>query len=146
MEKEFKDTMNKVWEAVKKVSLDAYEKGREYTQIAELKIKINSYNKEKNNLYAEIGQIVHEAVSSGEKDLCGKGDVSAKCKKIDKIIERVNALEFEIKCIKEEHGIKEEELNEVAKKATAEQQSKEDAEKRSEKKKTETVKKKEQKK
>ncbi len=119
MEKEFKDTMNKVWEAVKRISQDAYEKGKEYTMIAELRLKINSYNKEKNNIYSEIGQIVYDAHLTGEKELLEKGDLKSKCNKIDKISDKINTLEFEIKCIKEEHGIKDEDLEEVKKKAAA---------------------------
>ena len=113
-ENENKGTMHKVWDKVKKISSEAYEKGREYTAIAELKIKISSLNKEKNNLYAEMGEYLYDLISRKEEDICNRTEIKARYEKISDINEKINNLEFDINRIKEEHDIDDADLKRMA--------------------------------
>ena len=124
-EKESKGTIHKVWEKVKQFGTEAYEKGKEYTAITELKIKINSFNKEKHNLYGEIGECVFDLMERKETKLEEKTEIKARYDKICAIKEKISNLEFEIDKIKQEHDIDDEELEPMVKKET-EQKSKEE--------------------
>ena len=113
-ESENKGTMHKVWDKVKKFSSEAYEKGREYTAIAELKIKISSLNKEKNNLFTEMGESLYDLISRKEEDICSRTEIRARFEKINVINEKINNLEFDINRIKEEHNINDADLKRMA--------------------------------
>ena len=146
-ESENKGTMHKVWDKVKKFSSEAYEKGREYTAIAELKIKISSLNKEKNNLFTEMGESLYDLISRKEEDICNRTEIRARFEKINVINEKINNLEFDINRIKEEHNINDADLKRMAEeeeKAKAKEKEKESARKEKEEKK-ETEEKKEKK-
>ena len=146
-ESENKGTMHKVWDKVKKFSSEAYEKGREYTAIAELKIKISSLNKEKNNLFTEMGESLYDLISRKEEDICSRTEIRARFEKINVINEKINNLEFDINRIKEEHNINDADLKRMAEeeeKAKEKEKEKESARKEKEEKK-ETEEKKEKK-
>jgi len=113
-EAENKGTMYKVWDKLKKISSEAYEKGKEYTAIAELKIKISSLNKEKNNLYAEMGEILFELIGRKEEDICNRTEIRSRYEKICVINDKIGNLEFDINRIKEEHNINDADLKRVA--------------------------------
>lgn len=138
-ENENKGTMHKVWDKVKKISSEAYEKGREYTAIAELKIKISSLNKEKNNLYAEMGEYLYDLISRKEEDICNRTEIKARYEKISDINEKINNLEFDINRIKEEHNIDDADLKRLAEEEKEEEEKakkeKDDKKKADEKKK-----------
>jgi uncharacterized membrane protein YukC len=139
-ESENKGTMHKVWDRVKKISSEAYEKGREYTAIAELKIKISSLNKEKNNIYTEMGETLYDLINRKEEDICSRTEIRARYDKINGINEKIKNLEFDINRIKEEHNINDADLRRMAEEEEkeAERKEKEDKKEAQEKKEKKT--------
>ena len=139
-ESENKGTMHKVWDRVKKISSEAYEKGREYTAIAELKIKISSLNKEKNNIYTEMGETLYDLINRKEEDICSRTEIRVRYDKINGINEKIKNLEFDINRIKEEHNINDADLRRMAEEEEkeAERKEKEDKKEAQEKKEKKT--------
>ncbi|TYB30901.1 MAG: hypothetical protein FXF47_06880 [Candidatus Mcinerneyibacterium aminivorans] len=112
-EKEFKDRVNKVWSKVKKISKEAYEKSKEYAIIAELKIKQNSLEKNKASLFKEMGEIVFDLIQEEEENIEKKEQILSKYRDIEDINEKINEVMLEIKRVKEEYNLKQEEIEKI---------------------------------
>ena len=112
-EKEFKDRVNKVWSKVKKISKEAYEKSKEYAIIAELKIKQKSLEKNKANLFKEMGETVFELIKSEEKNIEDKEQILSRYRDIEEINDEINEVMLEIKRVKEEYNLKQEEIENI---------------------------------
>jgi len=111
--KDIKNTVNKVWNSVKKISKEAFEKSKEYAIIAELKIKQKSLQKDRNRIYRNLGEIVFDLIKETEKNIENKEQVLSRFRDIEKINEELNEVLLEIKRVKQEYNLKQEEIEKI---------------------------------
>ncbi|HMA68355.1 MAG TPA: hypothetical protein VKN74_00650 [Candidatus Mcinerneyibacterium sp.] len=111
--KDIKDTVNKVWNSVKKISKEAFEKSKEYAIIAELKIKQKSLQKDRNRIYRNLGEIVYDLIKETEKNIENKEQVLSRFRDIEKVNEELNEVLLEIKRVKQEYNLKQEEIEKI---------------------------------
>lgn len=105
---EMKKKLSHIWDKVKEVSKDAVVKGKEYTILAELKVKLGSLKRERNDEFEALGKLTYQLLKEKEKNFQEKEPFLAQIKKIELLDEKINELELEMKRVREEYSLEEE--------------------------------------
>ena len=106
MENEIKSSLKNLWKTITKISLEVFDKGRDYTQMVDLSLMISKHKKEQKSIYKDIGQIAYELMVTDDK-LLGNKDIANKCNRINEIMKMISSLEEKIKYIKNKNESKE---------------------------------------
>lgn len=127
--------MSKMWDDLKKnlsvwsnaavekaeeMSKIAVAKTEELTRISKIKIDIRQLHRDLDKTYEELGRLVRKSADAKKLDFSGDADFRDIMKKIGEIEKVVSEKEKQIQKIKEEYGLKEEDIHEAVAAAVGE--------------------------
>ena len=120
--------MNKLWDDLKdnmkewgvsavekaeEISRVAVAKGEEFTKISKLKFDIIQLQKEKNKVYEKLGELVFKKTNeSNVSNFTGDVEYFSLIEKINKYSTEISQKDEEIKIIKKEYGIEDNDIEE----------------------------------
>ena len=118
--------MNKLWEDLKdnmkewgtsavekaeEISRVAVAKGEEFTKISKIKIDIHQLQREKSNIYEDLGRFTFkQAHSENMANFTGNTEFFSTVNKINEINRKIGENKMEIEKIKDEYGLKDEDI------------------------------------
>ena len=118
--------MNKLWEDLKdnmkewgtsavekaeEISRVAVAKGEEFTKISKIKIDIHQLQREKSKIYEELGRFTYnQAHSENMANFTGNTEFFLTVNKINAIDKQIGKNGLEIEKIKDEYGLKDEDI------------------------------------